>query len=310
MCKPIVRKPNRHHMQTSMACAIGAVVALLAASAYANDTSVGDENGTLVFQHMPDVRMASERLAIARDKIEVDYMFLNTGKRDVTTTVAFPMPPVYLGHSDHNAITDFVLTVDGKRQATERSVVVRLDGRDISKTFAATGWSVDDVADFVGSGELPKGHKPLPKGWFDENEEPRFVVSEYFTWHQTFKPGVPVAIHHAYTPSVTTGVPQSSDFLIDEYGKATCVDAAMTRAIRKRETETGVRWGDLRYILKTANNWQGPIGDFRLTIRKPSSDAAMSLCFDGDLKKTSSTTFEFAQKDFVPTRDIDILFVE
>ena len=302
-------KDMRTTMTTLAWCACIAVC-LPGGLAVANDTSVGDDNGTLVFQRMPDVRMASERLVIARDRVEVDYVFLNTGKREVTTTVAFPMPPVYLGHSDHNAIADFALTVDGKPQTTERSVVVRLDGRDISKTFAATGWSVDDVADFVGSGELPKGHKPLPKDWFDQNEEPRFTVSEYFTWRQTFRPGVPVAIRHVYTPSVTTGVPQPADFLLGEYRTATCIDPAMARAIRKRETDVGVSWGNLRYILKTANNWQGPIGDFHLTIRKPSADAAMSLCFDGDLRKTSPTTFEFAQKDFVPARDIDILFVE
>ena len=281
-----------------------------AAPALANDTSVGDDNGTLVFQRMPDVRMASEALSISRDRVEVDYVFVNTGKRDVVTTVAFPMPPMYFDDGDHSDITDFSLAVDGRAQPTSRSLVVKLGDEDVSKRFAASGWRPDDVASVVQGGDPPKGRKPLPKDWFDADGMPRFTISEYFTWKQTFHPGVPVAIHHAYSPSVTTGVPQPVEFLLDEYASATCVDAAMARAIRKRDGEYGVRWADLRYILKTANNWQGPIGDFHLTIRKPSPTAVMSLCFDGELKKAAPTVFEFRQKDFVPDRDLDILFIE
>ena len=34
-----------------------------------------------------------------------------------------------------------------------------------------------------------------------------------------------------------------------------------------------------------------------------------SLCFDGDLKKTNPLTFEFRQKNFKPTHDLNLLFI-
>lgn len=47
----------------------------------------------------------------------------------------------------HSELTDFKLWVDGKPIATTRKLVVLLDdGSDISKAFAASGWSANDVA--------------------------------------------------------------------------------------------------------------------------------------------------------------------
>ncbi|WP_409976383.1 DUF4424 family protein [Xanthomonas cerealis] len=35
----------------------------------------------------------------------------------------------------------------------------------------------------------------------------------------------------------------------------------------------------------------------------------LSLCFDGARQPTDPLTFEFAQKTFVPTQDLDVLFL-
>jgi hypothetical protein len=45
----------------------------------------------------------------------------------------------------------------------------------------------------------------------------------------------------------------------------------------------------------TANNWQGAIIDFKFTVKKQNPKDVVSLCFDGELKKTDQLTFEFHQ---------------
>jgi hypothetical protein len=38
--------------------------------------------------------------------------------------------------------------------------------------------------------------------------------------------------------------------------------------MKKREREYGLYWADVSYILMTANNWQGAVKDFKLTVKK------------------------------------------
>lgn len=65
--------------------------------------------------------------------------------------------------------------------------------------------------------------------------------------------------------------------------------------MKKREREYGLHWADVSYILMTANNWQGAIIDFKFTVKKQNPKDVVSLCFDGELKKTDQLTFEFHQ---------------
>lgn len=283
---------------------------MLCHTAFANDSSFGDDNGTITLKYQPDISMDKESLFISEEKIEVDYVFTNNGDQDLEVPIAFPMPPIYFGMSDHNEIENFQLWVDGQPQKTKHQLVVLLDGRvDITEKMAATGWSVDDVASFLESDELPPGKKPLPGEWFDENHQPRFTMSNYFTWQQKFPAGKPVSIRHAYTPSATSGVPQPAAYIIENYEKESCLDRTTKLSIQKRETEIGVSWANLRYILVTANNWRGAIKDFHLTIKKQEATDLVSLCFDGDLQKTSPLTFEFRQKNFKPSHDLNLLFI-
>ena len=106
-----------------------------------------------------------------------------------------------------------------------------------------------------------------------------------------------------------SGVPQPAAYIIENYEKESCLDRTTKLSIQKRETEIGVSWANLRYILVTANNWRGAIKDFHLTIKKQEATDLVSLCFDGDLQKTSPLTFEFRQKNFKPSHDLNLLFI-
>lgn len=292
-----------------LARALLAIAPLLAAAAHANDSSFGDDNGTIRLLEQPDIRMSKEALFISEDEVRVDYVFINTSARELRVPIAFPMPPMYFGQADHSELTEFALWVDGKPVRTERKLVARLGDADVSREWAASGWSVDELAGFVESGKLPKGRTPLPKRWFDEDGQPRFTLSEYFTWQQRFPAGKPVSIRHRYAPSVSSGVPIPAATLIETYAKSSCLDAAAQQGIRRREKAYGVGWASLRYVLLTGNNWKGPIQDFQLTIRKREPTDLLSLCFDGDLKRIDPLTFRFQQKDFVPRQDLEVLFV-
>src|SRR5205085_52934 len=100
--------------------------------------------------------------------------------------------------------------------------------------------------------------------------------------------------------------------------KAFCIDAATRKVIEARIAKldkSGVNGAYLEayqteFVLKTANNWKGPIGRFRLTLDKLKPENVLSLCWDGDLKKTGATTFEGTREDFAPTRDIKLLVLQ
>ncbi|OOW87011.1 hypothetical protein Xvtw_09020 [Xanthomonas campestris pv. vitiswoodrowii] len=287
------------------------VLALLACSAaQANDSSFGDDNGTIRLLHQPDISMDREALLLSEERMQVDYVFTNASERDLSVPVAFPMPPMYFGMADHNALTDFKLWADGNPVATTRKLVVLLDdGSDISTAFAATGWTQDDVAAFTESATRPKGRKPLPARWVDGDGQPRFTLNAYFVWQQKFPAKASVQIRHTYTPSLSTGVPQPSSYLMESYAKDTCIEPATKASMQRREGNYGLGWANLRYVLTTGKNWNGPIKDFQLTIRKQAASDILSLCFDGELKKIDPLTFQFKQANFVPMRDLNILFV-
>jgi hypothetical protein len=84
------------------------------AFASANDSSFGDDNGNISFKSQPNISMDKESLIISEEKITVDYVFTNISLQDFVVPIAFPMPAMYFGSSDHCEIKDFKLWVDGK----------------------------------------------------------------------------------------------------------------------------------------------------------------------------------------------------
>jgi len=299
---------------------IGSLLALLLSfAAFANDSSFGDANGSITLKYQPHISMDKESLFISEAEVRVDYVFTNTSSQDLIVPIAFPMPPMFFGSADHSSIDNFTLKVNGKTQPTEHRLVAQLaDKTDITTELKQLGWGIDEVAYFAEYGEIPKGKPALPKQWLDEELQIAFTLSDYFVWEQTFPAGQSVSISHSYTPSLSTGIPDTANSIIDTYTELACLDESAKQGIKKRnlvvkqdgeDVEYGVEWSHLSYILVTANNWQGAIKDFKLTIKKSQPTDLISLCFDGELKKTDPLTFEFQQKQFTPKQDLNILFI-
>jgi hypothetical protein len=321
------------------AFACGVLAALAASPALADDSSAALAAGGLVFTTQTDIRMASEDLRISPKEVRVRYEFVNDGKKDVETIVAFPLPDVDvrefwyepLGTTLDTApnFMGFALTVNGRQvvaKADERAV---LNGRDVTAQVRAAGLPVN----IVGGAMVKKlDHLPpdLRRSLLAQNIlegekddiHPHWIAQTRFWWHQVFPAGKTVVIEHRYQP--VTGQSFFGDVSLNykEEGannqKAFCIDAATRAAIEAKIAKldkNGPNGAYLQaytteFVLKTANNWKGPIGRFRLTLDKLRPDNLMSLCWDSDLRKTGATTFEATRESFAPRRDIKLLVLQ
>ncbi len=57
--------------------------------------------------------------------------------------------------------------------------------------------------------------------------------------------------------------------------------------MQRREDNCGLEWTNLCYVRTNGNHWNGPIKQFRLTIRKQAASAIPSVCLDGEPKKST-----------------------
>ncbi len=77
--------------------------------------------------------------------------------------------------------------------------------------------------------------------------------------------------------------------MLESYAKDTCIEPASKASMQRREGKYGLGWANLRYVLTTGKNWNGPIKDFQLTIRKQAPSDILSLCLDGELRAANKT---------------------
>ena len=119
----------------------GALALCAAAPALANDSSAELTTGGLVLAKSADIEMRSEDLAISAKEIVVRYRFFNHAARDVTTTVAFPMPDIVWNGPDTNIAVpapdspnflDFRTTIDGQPVAAENEQKAFAGGLDVT----------------------------------------------------------------------------------------------------------------------------------------------------------------------------------
>jgi hypothetical protein len=337
-----VRRTRNSIKALPLAWGIALGVAVMGtAPGQANDSSAVLSAGGLVLTSNAGILMRSEDLKISVKAVEVAYEFFNDTDKPITTLVAFPLPVLRgtdalmdVGLPRENDPTNFVgfsITVDGKPVEPKLEQRARILGLDITDRLKADGIPLNPFVQRDTRERLAK--LPADKRRFyvehglasftgNEVDSLEWDVATTFYWLQTFPPKKPVKITHRYTPVVGTGLftesnlapgPDTSAFL-----RTYCIDRDTENGIRKalatrkqaRPTESPMLFESrIGYVLSTGANWAGPIGDFRLTIEKPKPDSIMSFCFPGKLTKTSPTTFQFTAKDFLPTGDLSIVFV-
>ncbi|MEZ5840609.1 MAG: DUF4424 family protein [Hyphomicrobiales bacterium] len=297
-------------------------------AALANDSSAELAAGGLMLVRNYEIRMESEVLRISPAEVTVDYVFRNVSDKDQTILVAFPLPDLdmdELADVPIDAIVnvpvnfvDFTVTVDGKPVAYQTEQKAYAAGLDVTDTLKADHVPLNPLLDGIGEtiAGLPAGTRAdyAIRGiaeWMDESyATPRWLLKTTFWWRQTFPAGKTVAVRHAYKPVVGSSFyyPSSAGDEFAEY----CMDEGTGAAVAKALADDNQEFmytHRLSYILRTARNWSSDIGSFRLIIDKTDPHWFLSLCLDG-IKKTGDTTFEFEATNFVPEKDLKILFLE
>lgn len=321
-----------------------ALVLLAGSPAQANDSAAEKAAGGLELVASESIRMVSEDLSISPSAVDIRYVFQNDGAGDEAVTVAFPLPaiegygvsqqPVILPFPDRVNFVGFTVAVDGEAiepELDERAFVGDTDVTDVLKRhglglnpIGEGGKSLSDLG--------PEDYADLERqGIVTERDfgEALWRYEAKFHFDLTFPAGEPVTVEHSYRPVTGRYFLVKSSLGDPAETETYCIDSGTKKAlgnvIRKAAAATyaadpdgnpglknepldGVAYSAVvQYILTTANNWAGPIGDFRLTIDKGAPGNVVSLCQDG-LVKTSPTTFTFEATDYVPERDLAILF--
>ncbi len=307
----------------------------------ANDTTARVGVGGLVFTKTQAISMEAEHLVISPSRVRVAYTYRNITNRDVRTVVAFPTPAysdcLTESQTDQNQrpVENLATQVDGEPVTTTlvRSAVV--GSVDVTAKLRAAGLAEHQIFPPMRLPyclSLPEGDPltavqrrrlkaaSLPKG--------SIQTTDTYHWNQTFPAGRSVRVSHDYTPFpgsiYTFANPKSTDesrwvpvsSLQDDDTDRTCLDEGARAAILSRvrsllqagASDVQISLRDVEYILGTARNWKGPIGNFTLDLVKERPEDVVSLCFPGHANKLDATTLRFERRDFIPPDRIYVNF--
>jgi hypothetical protein len=205
--------------------------------AWADDSAASIAAGGLVPRREVRIVMAKEVLRISPDKVVVDYDFRNDTDQDVTTEVAFPVPPYsfeILGPDiAKQSFSDFQLLVNGAPIRYSTEVKATLNGQDVTDTLNKYKIDIRNLADpdwnstdenggvsFVDFERLSKSDQKQLEAWglFDRELEtfiePRWEVHLQYHWRQSFPAHSTVHIRHEYSPVVGSQFMTSSPEVI------------------------------------------------------------------------------------------------
>jgi len=287
-------------------------IAFLPQSLMANDSSAALSTGGIILEQNDDIIMLSEKLHLSPTKVRVEYEYFNDGDLDQDLLVAFALPQreklvEVMGYSIAvPSYLDFQTWIDGENTKL-------LEGHRY--------WELEDRT------------QQLLKNLNSDMEYYLALRQQNFPSNEVTK------VVHEYTPAVGGGIPYYNyktmkDALLEissneasrkEHGhflNCTDVNDALNNLedwIEFMQNEKSldpsdeenywqylVRYSTLGYILKTGKNWKGPIKNFEL---KVTADFPFFLntCFPG-LERTSETSYEFKATDYVPEKNIYLMF--
>jgi hypothetical protein len=328
-------------MRHRLCAALATATTLAALPALADDSSAALGAGGIQFTKMADIRMASEDLRLSPDAVRIHYEFVNDSDKDIETIVAFPLPdidayefwgtPIGRLTSDPVNFVGFKAVVDGKPVAVAVEQKAMYQGRDVTATVKSAGLPVNIVSgrNYQRMDKLtPAQRSTLAKAGLAEFDNDqgiaRWIIQTRFYWTQRFPAHKTVAIEHSYKP--VTGQAFFSEYDLksrtgssdDYWKKPYCMDEGTLTRVRlsiaerkaANRNEGLLNAYSTAFILKTANNWKGGIGRFHLTLDKLKPENTLSLCWDGELKKTGATIFESTRQDFAPQHDIKFVVLE
>lgn len=242
----------------------------------ANDSTAAMGTGGLVFTQSEHIVMAEEDLFVSQKKVRVQYRFTNTSSRDITTRVAFPLPDLPIG-------------ADG-------SPLDYQDESELPKDLNILKFSV------VVNGKA----QPFKTEHKKRQEDGITLHTLTHHWQQTFPAGKTISVSHEYVPALGGSVGYGMQG--EETGRY-CIDPELQRWVDKKiKDHWEIPTTTLHYILTTGANWKGPIGKFRLTLKKSDPKEKLSFCGTG-VKKIDDRTFVMEKTNFVPKQDLHVIYL-
>lgn len=325
---------------------ITALTVTAAGAAQANDSSASMAAGGLELVRNDQVRMVSEVLRISPRLVEVDYVFENTGRADVTTLVAFPLPelsqtvwyysPLNIPFEKNPNFVGFQVWVDGREIKPE--IEIRAFGKsEITADLRRLGVDpfqpdlrlhrpevVDELRRLGAILDDGPAAKPDPVA--------EWSVRVSFHWSQTFPAGRQISVRHRYRP--VHGNSYAPVDTKEQSGRRTKADQSLggqwcfdqdynaaelrlfarqfedaAKARDKLTRDYRVWYDNVQYVLKTGANWRGPIGRFELQIDKGGAELVSTCPIPGLRLQRAPYGFNAVANDYTPTSDLDILFV-
>ena len=255
--------------------------------AFADDTEASINGGNIVFKKNNDIVMEFEDLHISQKKVSVEYRFKNLKESSPEIVLSFPLAKIW----------------------------------DIPYSIIVNDWLIGK--DPINFHLLVNGQNHPFKIAVQKNQ-PIDAMSSFsvnYIWKQKFPAKQTVQISHQFNAVLGTGGITNEDI------KKYCIDQkflnsfeALKYRLRKKLSSSQLKeqglesymhfhsFGRFSFILKTANNWAGPIGSFRLKIDKGSPTTLVSTCWKG-LRTISNTNLVLEKKNLKPKSDLDVLFV-
>jgi len=264
--------------------------------------------GIVLMKLEPRITMAKEVLRISAQKVVVDYDFRNDSDNDITTVVAFPVPPYKLGDDEtvfgNPAFNNFQLVVDGQIKSFAVQPRAFVDHREISTdlkrnhidiaSFGHFNRKSSDytrpVPDYLRQNASAR-HRLTTIGAFDRGI-PRWEVRKTYYWTQTFPAHATVHIQHLYSPvlggtnSVEYGLAaerRAGSKSEEQRAEARevdslCLEPSLKKSLYKltQRKEMNLPFNYVDFILTTANTWKKPIEDFTLIVDRPAADKLLA----------------------------------
>jgi hypothetical protein len=223
------------------------MLALLPLPLAANDADASVALGGVQLMREPRISMESERLTISLSKITVEYEFLNESDQDITTEVAFPIPPYeYTERAGGiRAFDDFRLWVDGqelKYETEAKAFLVKTDDqgnkigkeKDVSAILRSNNIDISTLGHYFSNSKYSTDNKTnsdkvpdferlspaLKKDVIAQglvagdaySSVPLWQVRKTYYWKQTFPAHKILHVRHEYTPGFGFQGMQSSEF--------------------------------------------------------------------------------------------------
>ncbi len=197
---------------------LGGYVASCVSVTLANDSAASTAAGGIQLKREARISMEKERLTISKEKVTVEYEFLNETDQDITTEVAFPVPEYSFKFDDPGAprdFQDFHLWIEGRDTPYEVETRAFQNSKDYTRllqdmgidiaTFGHFDWDTPGHGTYQIS-RLPEMQRRAMSdaGLIDTQVDdfPSWNVRKTYHWMQVFPARKILHVRHEYTPVI------------------------------------------------------------------------------------------------------------